>query len=113
MVKGLAVTDSVSGFAANNTELIFCVVVKDVAMEFGAIASLVTYLFTVVTDYHAGPDIIRGCMTSALTVVTVTRYGHRSCAVKLGDMEGERGGRETVNINWLVTGSLTGFEGGR
>ena len=112
-MKGLAVTDGMSRFAANNAELIFCVVMKDVTTKFGAIASLMTYLFTVVADYHTGPNTIRGCVTSSLAVVAVTRCRHRFRAVKLGDVEGERSGRKSVNINWFITGSLMGLEGGR
>ena len=109
----MTVTDGVSGFAANNAELVFCVVVKDVATKFGAIASLVTYLFTVVANYNAGPNTIRGCMTSMSAVVTVARCGHRSRAMKLGDVEGKGSGGKSVNINWFITGSLMGLEGGR
>ena len=112
-MKGLAVPNGMTGFAANDAELIFCVVVKDVTMEFSAIAPLMTYLFTVVANYHAGPNTICGCMTSTSTVVTVPRCGHRSCVVKLSDVEGERGGWETVDVDWFVTGSLMGFEWGR
>ena len=85
----MTVTDAVSGFAANNAELVFCVVVKDVATEFGAIASLVAYLFTVVANYNTGPNTIRGRMTSTSAVVTVARGGHRSRAMKLGNVEGK------------------------
>ena len=85
----MTVTDGVSRFAANNAELVFCVVVKDVATKFGAIASLMTYFFTVVANYNAGPNAIRGCMTSTSAVVAVTRCGHRSRAMKLGNVEGK------------------------
>ena len=57
-MKGLAVPDGMTRFAANDAELIFCVVVKDVATEFSAIAPLMTYLFTVVANYHASPNTI-------------------------------------------------------
>ena len=109
----MTVTDAVSRFAANNAELVFCVVVKDVATEFGAIASLVAYLFTVVADFNAGPNTIRGCMTSLSAVVTVARGGHQSRVMKLGNVEGKGSRGESVDINWFITGSLTGFEGGR
>ena len=105
--------DGVSGFAANNAELVFCIVVKDVATKFGAIALLVTYLFTVVANYNAGPNTIRGCMTSMSAVVTVARCRDRSRAMKLGDVEVKGSGGKSVDINWFITGSLTGFEGGR
>ena len=70
----MAIIDGVSRLAANNlnTELILCVIVMDVATEFGAVVLLMTYLLTVITDYHAGPDTISSCMTGTSTVVAVT-----------------------------------------
>ena len=67
----MTVTDAVSGFAANNAELIFCVVMKDVATKFSTSAPLVAYFLTVVANYDAGPNTTCGSMTSTSTVITV------------------------------------------
>ena len=68
----MAIIDGVSGFISNKAELILCIIVMDVATEFGAVVSLMTCLLTVIADYHAGPDTISSCMTGTLTVVAVT-----------------------------------------
>ena len=75
-MESIANVDGVSGFATNDTKLVFQIIMADVSTKFDASVLLMTNFFTVIADYHASPDAVGGGVAGSLTVVTITRSQH-------------------------------------